>query len=495
MRTITATEKYRAVSEGKLAKSEFLRQMRQQFPAFITQFNGYSDTVQILKNKGIISEYADFKNKDGKKEKKATIEFEDTISPDVVKKGQRMELEEMGIKRLSDPKLNLELWNKAKEKALKNLQKDPNFYENKLAGIKNRRKNEVKKVGVKDTENAMKKVNESKETLKEGIFTRFDMKVKVPGYTGTIKRSKKGWMLFDKKGSPEEAGPFDTIDSLLSYYDLEVKDLSGPYTEKLKEKKKVEETDNLDEDHTSNPNDKYKVKYCKERKKDKWSVYEGSKLIKRFERKTEAQKYANNQNKKQKLNEGSMKSFMMKIDPNNQYSDSDKQAYLDSISADYKRGEGEKFRGWKASDFREDFENYVSNELDEKKKYSAKMEQKEEAEKKLIKESITGIVTNILSEQILNEASTSNLDKFVDYENEANPDLAARIRKSAQELEDYIGKLEKDYLDIREKIESAYQNVGPYMAPSLAEAFRKDLKPVLDKYFNIQIPKTNKEQQ
>ena len=56
MRTVTATEKYRAVNEGRMAKSEFVRQMRQQFPQFITQYNAYDDTVQILKNKQMIFE-------------------------------------------------------------------------------------------------------------------------------------------------------------------------------------------------------------------------------------------------------------------------------------------------------------------------------------------------------------------------------------------------------------------------------------------------------
>jgi hypothetical protein len=45
----TATEKYNAVLEGKADKKEFVRQMRQQFPNFISQFNGFDDSVQILR--------------------------------------------------------------------------------------------------------------------------------------------------------------------------------------------------------------------------------------------------------------------------------------------------------------------------------------------------------------------------------------------------------------------------------------------------------------
>ena len=56
MRQQTATEKFRAVQEGKMAKGEFVRQMRQQFPDFISQFNGFDDSVQILKNRGLVFE-------------------------------------------------------------------------------------------------------------------------------------------------------------------------------------------------------------------------------------------------------------------------------------------------------------------------------------------------------------------------------------------------------------------------------------------------------
>ena len=56
MKYNTATEKLRAVNEGKMAKGEFVRQMRLSFPNSITQFNGFKDTVQILKNKGLVFE-------------------------------------------------------------------------------------------------------------------------------------------------------------------------------------------------------------------------------------------------------------------------------------------------------------------------------------------------------------------------------------------------------------------------------------------------------
>ena len=56
MKATAVAENYKAVVEGRLAKGEFVRQMRQQFPDLISQFNGYDDTVQILKNKQVIFE-------------------------------------------------------------------------------------------------------------------------------------------------------------------------------------------------------------------------------------------------------------------------------------------------------------------------------------------------------------------------------------------------------------------------------------------------------
>ena len=56
MRTVTATEKYNAVLEGKMAKKEFVRQMRQEFPMFVSNFDGFDSTVNVLKTRNILFE-------------------------------------------------------------------------------------------------------------------------------------------------------------------------------------------------------------------------------------------------------------------------------------------------------------------------------------------------------------------------------------------------------------------------------------------------------
>ena len=56
----TLQEKYNAINEGNFSKDQFLRDARMQLPNLVTQYNGYDDAVQILKNRGMIQEIASF---------------------------------------------------------------------------------------------------------------------------------------------------------------------------------------------------------------------------------------------------------------------------------------------------------------------------------------------------------------------------------------------------------------------------------------------------
>ena len=89
MRQVTATEKYRAVNEGKMSKGEFVRQMRLAHPSLITQFNGYDDSVQILKNRGYISEKTGVDTYDSR--------MDLNISPASIDRGVRYELQGQGV--------------------------------------------------------------------------------------------------------------------------------------------------------------------------------------------------------------------------------------------------------------------------------------------------------------------------------------------------------------------------------------------------------------
>jgi hypothetical protein len=158
MRQVTATEKYKAVNEGKMAKGEFVRQMRLAYPTLITQFNGYSDTVQILKNKGLVFEVQ---------------EEQHNFSDEAVRRGVDIELSVLGL----DPAncFDEEAINKAKSKTLANLKKDPLFYINLLSNEsskvdKHDKYQEVKKTNHKDTFNDMKKASLKEGTLKEEMI-------------------------------------------------------------------------------------------------------------------------------------------------------------------------------------------------------------------------------------------------------------------------------------------------------------------------------------
>jgi len=166
MRAVTATEKYRAVNEGSLSKKEFVRQMRQQYPMYISQFNGYNDTVQILKNKAMLFEaskpaFAEAKVYDDRPAL--------TYSLDALDRGIRIEL---GVLKL-DPasaSISREALDTATSKAKTNLEKDCNHYLNLMSGESNKVDKHDRDVEVKRGDKATDVFNGLKKaTLKEEI--------------------------------------------------------------------------------------------------------------------------------------------------------------------------------------------------------------------------------------------------------------------------------------------------------------------------------------
>ena len=61
--------------------------------------------------------------------------------------------------------------------------------------------------------------------------------------------------------------------------------------------------DELDEDHSGDPNDKYIVKKCTEKESEPWAVWEGNKRVKGFKSKEDAKIFADKENEEQSLNE------------------------------------------------------------------------------------------------------------------------------------------------------------------------------------------------
>jgi hypothetical protein len=139
-------------------------------PNLISQFNGFEDTVSILKSKGMISEKAD---------EKALKHH--NLSDEAIRRGADIEIEEMG--RMSQDSVSLEDQAKAKDKALANLIKDPLHYLNIMAGEsskvdKHDKPVEYAKGKEVDTFNGMKKVelkeNYTKDTLIKALGSADD---------------------------------------------------------------------------------------------------------------------------------------------------------------------------------------------------------------------------------------------------------------------------------------------------------------------------------
>lgn len=158
MRTIT--EKYNAVLEGKFSKAQFKTDVIKELPHLVSKFNDFETIGSILHSKGILAE---------KKEKaveKYQPEYKDPADKfpiEAIERGVDYELEKAGIS--SAETHSEEDHKKAKDKALKNLEKDPNFYLHLLSGDSKKVDKNDKHVEVKrgeeavDTHNGMKKAD------------------------------------------------------------------------------------------------------------------------------------------------------------------------------------------------------------------------------------------------------------------------------------------------------------------------------------------------
>lgn len=113
------TENFVAVNEGRMAKSEFLRQVKQGFPGVISPCNSYEDAISILRRKQLLSEDVVYKCKG------------DKFPLESIERGLRWELEEMGLCDFETP--SPAEYKKARFKAIDNLCKDPEYYLKKIA--------------------------------------------------------------------------------------------------------------------------------------------------------------------------------------------------------------------------------------------------------------------------------------------------------------------------------------------------------------------------
>ena len=128
----TLTEKYNAVLEGKFNKKQFVRDARLAHPQLITQYNGYEDTVAILKNKGYIFEQIEKYKEEKLPAYDNGVTEADKHPLEAIERGVDYELEKKGFNTVQ-PDFSEKDYEKAKKKVIDNLEKNPNHYLNILA--------------------------------------------------------------------------------------------------------------------------------------------------------------------------------------------------------------------------------------------------------------------------------------------------------------------------------------------------------------------------
>lgn len=169
---MNVNDNYKALIEGRMSKSEFLRQARQGLPQYITNFTSFDDAVRILRQKSIISEELVYANK------------ADKFPLEAIQRGIRYELEAMGVVDSNSP--TREEYKKARQRAIDNLCKDSLYYLNKVAGGNKERAEENQERADKDDQ--MKKVKNLQEGRhiqegESGVRTNWDEKKLKIAYT------------------------------------------------------------------------------------------------------------------------------------------------------------------------------------------------------------------------------------------------------------------------------------------------------------------------
>lgn len=127
---MTTQDLYTKVSTGEITEQKFLYEVRRDINLpFITRSNNFTDTVKILKNKGMISE-KQTKLSTGKQDVEIISKTIDMVNPYEYSKGMDIEL---GVENeaVGNVDITEEDIKKAQKKVLKNLTKDPNYYSKK----------------------------------------------------------------------------------------------------------------------------------------------------------------------------------------------------------------------------------------------------------------------------------------------------------------------------------------------------------------------------
>ena len=457
MRQVTATEKYRAVQEGKMAKREFVRQMRQTFPNFISNYNGFDDSVQILKNKGLIYE-AKKKKKNDVKVVSANVTL--PYSLDALERGIRTELEAAGL--MAHEPLQAEDYFKAEKKAKDNLAKNPTHYLDLLSGESKNVDKHDKEVEVKrgegkvDTFNGLVKANlkEAKELYKEGRLDDLAEKLGIS---------------LERLQSAVE-GIKGIEDAVIDEIEDEVGEVMGV---NRKGEKEIEPQPSNYTKAEGTPILKEVIASAIGKIKEKYGKIPGiNSLIKDFV-KTHA------------------KDIMDGADPIEEFDNFVSVNYdsIDESEIEEKKGKDHDGDG----DI--DGDDYMASKDKAIKKAMGKEVDDEKNEQ--LKEVIKNIIKNTLTENMLNEAATNELAKLADSYGGFKG-----MQVILNDLENIVTDIQSYHARTQEKLQSVFNKVGQveneeglkvggFLAPAIESAFIKDLRPVQRRGFmnGVEIPK------
>jgi len=508
MRTIQ--EKYNAILEGKFSKAQFVKDAKRELSQFLSPYNGYEDTVSILKSKGIIYEA-----------KKQEVPEYDKPAPgysiETLERAVDYELEGMGL--MSHETVSEEDYSKAKKKAEKNLEKDVNHYLHLLSGDskkvdKHDKYVEVKKNNHVDTFNGMKKaeLKEGVEVLKEEMVDLISFLKQERGADNeTIKDFLK--MHFnDIRGASLD----DVLDEFDNYLSVNV-----DYVDEKKGKDLDGDGDIDSDDYMAAKDKAIKKAMGKEVNERVGALQDFISLIQDraedsgFSEEEEAEEvvYAIGDHynfgvdilhgPKDVVNEGRRRKMKGgKVVTENDY---ETGGYVESMGPMLDKvlkqliavwdewKEGPATEPGMVPFAKKDLLSYIDSQINE----GEDIVEDTVEEHKEIKEAFKAIISKVLQEEVITEAATGNLSKiastYSDFEG---------FQTAINDLENIVTDVESYYAKTKDKIQKVYDSfkdiknteglaVGAMLGPAIEVAFRKDLIPVTEKGFTkgLEMPK------
>ena len=455
----TLQEKYNAIAEGKYNKTQFVRDAKIETPQFISPYNGYDDTVAILKQKGMLQE--------AKPTVPAYDKPDNGYSLETIERAVDYELEGMGL--MSNETISEEDYGKAKKKAEKNLKKDPNHYLHLLSGDSKKVDKHDQMVPVKkgnnvDTFNGLKKAQ-----LKEEVDATLDpyedrgeilkqVMALLVREKGASREELKGFIsthMEDILNAPDDAAIVDEFEQYIS--------VNNDYVDEKKGKDHDGDGD-IDSDDYMMAKDKAIKGSMSEGRRRKMK---GGKVV--TENDYETGGYVESM--------GPMLDKILK--------------QLISVWDEWK--DGPATEPAMVPFAKKDLVSYIDSKIVEGEDIvEDSIEEHQE-----LKEAFKAIIAKVLQEEVITEAATGNLSRVA-----ASYDDFEGMQTAVNSLENIVTEVESFYAKTKEKIQKVYDSfkdiknveglaVGAMLAPAIESAFKKDLIPVTEKGFTrgLEMPK------